>query len=128
MLHGVSFRLLHNPPVGDIQALFTRLRGNGCDAVSIIPHHYVTLQNNVLSAPPAGWNPPWFIWPDLGQDPDHPQLLAGRPSGVERQPLRREQHLRQVLASLVVGQGLFRRERALAGLLVEPAETSDPGS
>src|SRR5205814_9165230 len=72
MLHGVSFRLLHNPPVGDIQALFTRLRGNGCDAVSIIPHHYVTLQNNVLSAPPTGWNPPWFIWPDLGQDPTHP--------------------------------------------------------
>ncbi len=74
MLHGVSFRLLHNPPLADIQALFARLKADGCDAISIIPHHYVSLEPGTanLGPPPAGFNPPWFIYPDLGQDPTHP--------------------------------------------------------
>ncbi|HMA34403.1 MAG TPA: glycosyl hydrolase, partial [Chloroflexia bacterium] len=74
MLHGVSFRLLHNPPIDQITSLFARLRQDGCDAIAIIPHHYVSLQPGTpnLAAPPNGWQPPWFIYPDLGQDPSHP--------------------------------------------------------
>ncbi|MDQ2805689.1 MAG: glycosyl hydrolase, partial [Chloroflexota bacterium] len=74
MLHGVSFRLLHNPPLADIQALFARLKADGCDAISIIPHHYVSLEPGTanLGPPPAGFDPPWFIYPDHGQDPTHP--------------------------------------------------------
>ncbi|HUS15254.1 MAG TPA: hypothetical protein VM536_09585, partial [Chloroflexia bacterium] len=74
MFHGVSLRLLHNPPLEQISALLGRLRNDGCDAVSIIPHHYVSLEPGTakLSAPPAGFEPPWFIYPDLGQDPTHP--------------------------------------------------------
>ncbi|HUS14166.1 MAG TPA: glycosyl hydrolase [Chloroflexia bacterium] len=74
MFHGVSLRLLHNPPLEQISALLGRLRTDGCDAISIIPHHYVSLEPGTanLSAPPAGFEPPWFIYPDLGQDPTHP--------------------------------------------------------
>ncbi len=74
MFHGVSFRLLHNPPLDQITAMLGRLRQDGADAISIIPHHYVSLAPGTanLAAPPAGWQPPWFIYPDTGQDPSHP--------------------------------------------------------
>jgi hypothetical protein len=74
VLHGVSFRLLHNPPIDAIQALFTRLRQDGCDAISIIPHHYVSLVPGTanLGPPPQEFGNPWFIYPDVGQDPAHP--------------------------------------------------------
>lgn len=74
MFHGVSFRLLHNPPLDPIKDLFSRLRQDGCDAISIIPHHYVSLQPGTanLAPPPPEFPVPWFIYPDLGQDPAHP--------------------------------------------------------
>ncbi len=69
-----SFRLLHNPPLDEITALFTRLRADGADSIAIIPHHYVSLDPGTpnLTEPPSDWQPRWFIWPDLGQDPTHP--------------------------------------------------------
>src|SRR4051812_539143 len=74
MFHGVSFRILHNPPIKQITDVLARLRQDGADAISIIPHHYVSLEPNTpnLTLPPEGWQPRWFIYPDLGQDPAHP--------------------------------------------------------
>src|SRR5690349_17522909 len=74
MLHGVSFRLLHNPPLEQITAMFQRLRQDGADAIAIVPHHYVSVAPGTpnLTLPPATFQPRWFIYPDLGQDPAHP--------------------------------------------------------
>ena len=84
MFHGVSFRLLHNPPLDQITAMFGRLRQDGADAIAIIPHHYISLQPGTpdLAAPPTGWQPPWYIYPDLGQDAAHPFINTPEPELV----------------------------------------------
>gem|GEM_PF-2130987 len=77
-------RLLHNPPPEQISTLFTRLRQDGCDAVAIIPHHYVSLEPGTanLAPPPPAFKIPWFIYPDVGQDPDHPYHNTPEPEVV----------------------------------------------
>jgi hypothetical protein len=74
MLRGISVRLIHNPIPADVAALFARAKAHGADSVAIIPHHYVSLAPGTpnLSAPPASYRIPWFIYPDVGQDPTHP--------------------------------------------------------
>ncbi len=84
MYHGVSFRLLHNPPLQEITQLFTRLKQDGCDAIAIIPHHYVSLEPGTanLAPPPPEYPIPWFIYPDVGQDPTHPYHNTPEPELV----------------------------------------------
>ena len=74
LLRGVTIRLLHNPPLADIQALLARLAKDGANSISLEIHHYISLEPGTpnIAMPPAGFDPPWLIYPDLGQDPTHP--------------------------------------------------------
>src|SRR4051812_34731142 len=84
MLHGISVRLIHNNPLANITPTLKRLRDDGADSVAIIPHHYVYLApgSSALAAPPPGWDPQWFIFPDHGQDPQHPFANTPQPEHV----------------------------------------------
>ena len=84
MFRGASFRLLHNPPPAALTAVFARLRRQGCDAIAIIPQHYVSLQPGTpnLAPPPATARIPWFIYPDVGQDKEHPYHNTPEPELV----------------------------------------------
>jgi hypothetical protein len=73
MLRGTTLRLLHNPLASSLTNHLHRLKDAGCNAIALVPHHYVSLAPGTpnLSAPPAEFVIPWFIYPDVSQDPAH---------------------------------------------------------
>jgi hypothetical protein len=83
-IRGVNLRLLHNPTGEEIEKVVSELKGWGVTHVAVVPHHYVYLQPGTprLALPPKSWGEQyrWFIWPDYGQDPNHPFQNTPRPS------------------------------------------------
>jgi hypothetical protein len=74
IIRGFSFRVLHNPLPADAAALLKRAASDGANAVALIPHHYVSLEPGTarLTVPPMTFRTPYYIYPDVGQDPAHP--------------------------------------------------------
>lgn len=71
---GANIVLRKQPRVDDMKDLLITLRKHGANAVAFNTIHFVYLQPGTtdLGRPPAGWYPPWYIYPDIGQDPSHP--------------------------------------------------------
>ena len=74
MYRGASVRLIHNPLPATILARLTDLQQAGCNAVSIIPHHFCALLpgTDQFGPPPVEGKFKQWIYPDIGQDPAHP--------------------------------------------------------
>lgn len=74
MIRGSCYRVLHNPLPSDAARMFARSKALGMNTVALVTHHYCHVPHGTddFSPPPAAFRVPWYIWPDVGQDPDHP--------------------------------------------------------
>jgi hypothetical protein len=74
MLRCANIRVTKQVTEDDARILLTRLKSSGCNAVYLNLWWYVYVPNGSidLHRPPQGWYPQWLIYPDLGQDPQHP--------------------------------------------------------
>jgi hypothetical protein len=71
---GACWRLYKNPPQSAILAYLQGLQRAGANTVSLVVTHkcYLAPGTPNLAYPPAAWNEPRLIFPDVGQDPAHP--------------------------------------------------------
>lgn len=76
MIRGLNLRLMHNTPAAAIVARLEEIKALGADTVAIVAHHYCYLEPGTpnIAFPPNEWGQQWMIYPDLGQDPQHPWL------------------------------------------------------
>ena len=72
---GSNIRLLKSPNLEDVRTVLTQMQEHGANAVAFNTFHYVYLAPGTVEValPPRSWGGPnWYIFPDVGQDPDHP--------------------------------------------------------
>jgi hypothetical protein len=72
---GANIRLLKQPARADVRDVLSGIRAHGGNALAINTFDFCYLRPGTaeIAFPPPEWGPPrWLIYPDIGQDPDHP--------------------------------------------------------